>query len=435
LWFDIGESVTDRNENRLGYKKTKVGWIPKEWKPTALREIGVMRSGGTPSKEVASFWKGNIPWFTAKDLKSFRLKTSQDTITEEGLLKGSRLAPAGSILILVRGMTLFRDLPVGVLDIPAGFNQDIKVIELLKGFDSLFVGYAITARKEGLKRLVEHAGHGTGRIDTGLLQDCLFPFPPHIEQKKIAEILSTWDTAIEQTRKLIEAKKRLKKALMQQLLTDKKRLPGFAKSKDRNSYRFFELPTDWKCSRIREIAREYSERNAQRDKITVLSCSKHIGFVESSKYFGKQIFSADTSKYKIIRRGYFGYPSNHIEEGSIGLLLNHDIGMVSPIYTVFKCNENVVPEFLYALFKTDTYRHIFAISTNSSVDRRGSLRWRGFSLIQVPNPSKEEQHAIVDVLQAADYEIHQLNKKLKVLEKQKRGLMQKLLTGEIRVTA
>jgi restriction endonuclease S subunit len=251
--------------------------------------------------------------------------------------------------------------------------------------------------------------------------------------EKITEILSTWDAAIEQTRKLIDAKKRRKKALMQQLLTGKKRLPGFAKTKDRNSYRFFDLPTDWKCSRIREIAWDCSERNAQRDKLTVLSCSKHFGFVESSEYFGKQIFSADTSNYKIIRRGYFGYPSNHIEEGSIGLLLNHDIGMVSPIYTVFKCNEDVVPEFLYALFKTDTYRHIFSISTNASVDRRGSLRWREFSLIQVPNPSKEEQHAIVGVLQAADDEIYQLERKLKALEKQKRGLMQKLLTGEIRV--
>lgn len=92
-----------------------------------------------------------------------------------------------------------------------------------------------------------------------------------------------------------------------------------------------------------------------------------------------------------------------------------------------------MPEFIFALFKTDTYRHIFSISTNASVDRRGSLRWREFSLIQVPNPSKEEQHSIVDVLKTADNEINQFEKKLNALEKQKRGLMQKLLTGEVRV--
>ena len=164
-----------------------------------------------------------------------------------------------------------------------------------------------------------------------------------------------------------------------------------------------------------------------------MSCSKRFGFVESFEYFGKQVFSENTSNYKVIRRGCFGYPSNHIEEGSIGLLLSHDVGIVSPIYTVFKCDDLIVPDFLYALFKTDTYRHIFSISTNSSVDRRGSLRWREFSLIQVPNPPKEEQQAIVNILQAADNENTLLEKKLKALEKQKRGLMQKLLTGEIRV--
>jgi type I restriction enzyme, S subunit len=107
---------------------------------------------------------------------------------------------------------------------------------------------------------------------------------------------------------------------------------------------------------------------------------------------------------------------------------------VSPIYTVFKCIDNIIPEYLYAVFKTDTFRHIFAISTNASVDRRGSLRWREFSLIRVPHPSRKEQRAIVDFLNGSDREIAQLDTKLKALEKQKRGLMQKLLTGEVRVT-
>ncbi len=140
------------------------------------------------------------------------------------------------------------------------------------------------------------------------------------------------------------------------------------------------------------------------------------------------------SNYKVIRRNYFGYPSNHIEEGSIGLLLTHDLGIVSPNYTVFKCIDNIIPEYLYAVFKTETFKHIFAISTNASVDRRGSLRWKEFSLIRVPHPSIKEQQAIVEVLNVSGNEIVQLERKLKALEKQKRGLMQKLLTGEVRVS-
>jgi type I restriction enzyme S subunit len=296
--------------------------------------------------------------------------------------------------------------------------------------------FFLTKRGKHLLGLASPGGAGRNKtLGQGELYRVPMPHPPLSEQKKIAEILSAWDEAIEQTRKLIDAKKRRKKALMQQLLTGKKRLSGFSKSKGRNSYRFFDLPEDWKCPQIRDVAQEYSERNTGRDDLTVLSCSKHLGFVESSEYFGKQVFSADTSNYKVIHRNYFGYPSNHIEEGSIGLLLSHDIGIVSPIYTVFKCNDSVIPEYLYAVFKTVTFKHIFAISTNASVDRRGSLRWREFSLIRVPQPSLKEQQAIVDVHNAADSEINQLDTKLKALEKQKRGLMQKLLTGEVRVSA
>jgi type I restriction enzyme S subunit len=220
---------------------------------------------------------------------------------------------------------------------------------------------------------------------------------------------------------------------MQQLLSGKKRLHGFEKSQKRKLQRFFSLPVDWKCPHLRDIAEETSERNKNGDSLTVLSCSKHIGFVESSEYFGKQVFSSDTSNYKVIRRGEFGYPSNHVEEGSIGLLLTHDLGLVSPIYTVFRCKDVVVPEYLFAVFKTETYRHIFSKSTNASVDRRGSLRWHQFSSIRVPLPPIEEQRAIVEIIQAADGEISCERKQLAALEKQKRGLMQKLLTGEVRV--
>lgn len=242
-----------------------------------------------------------------------------------------------------------------------------------------------------------------------------------------------WDEAIEQMRKLVESKKRRKKGLMQQLLTGKKRLPGFVKAKGVVPQRFYRLPADWECPQMREVASERSERNGQVRNATVLSCSKYRGFVSSSEYFGKQVFSDDTSNYKVVRKGWFGFPANHVEEGSIGLLKDFDVGIVSPIYIVFSVCNRVLPEYLYAVFKTATFRHIFAISTNASVDRRGSLRWREFGLIQVPLPSLPEQRAITAVLRTADEEIAHLEAELAALEKQKRGLMQKLLTGAVRV--
>ena len=218
------------------------------------------------------------------------------------------------------------------------------------------------------------------------------------------------------------------------MLKGKKRFKEFnSKSKTIQS-KFYSYPSDWNEYSIREIAIEKTRRNINGEKLTVLSCSKYDGFVNSLEYFGKKIFSDDTSNYKVIQKNEFGFPCNHIEEGSIGLLKHASKGIVSPIYAVFKINEEIVlPDFIYLLFKTNTYRHIFKINTNSSVDRRGSLRWKEFSLIKVPVPSIKEQEKIVLLNSYIDKEIELHQKQLEALKRQKKGLMQQLLTGKKRV--
>lgn len=380
-----------------------------------MREIGLLRSGGTPSKEVSSYWNGSIPWFTAKDLKSFLLIKSKDTITDEGLLKGSRLAPVGSIFLLVRGMTLFRDFPVGVLQVPAGFNQDIKALEIYSGFDPHFVGYALSARKKRLMRLVEHAGHGTGRIDTGLLKDCLFPFPSFREQEKIAEILSTWDTAIEQTRKLINAKKRLKKALMQQLLTGKMRLPGFSE--------------DWREYSMGSLFKERKETNF--GHLPLLAITGNQGIIFASEIERKDSSNSDKSKYKRIIPGDIGYNTMRMWQGVSAVSTLE--GIVSPAYTICIPNDKVNVAFMGYFFKFSATVHLLWRYSQGLVSDTLNLKFNNFSQIKVSIPSAEEQSEVAKVLSTVDSEINQLEKKLKTLEKQKRGLMQKLLTGEIRV--
>ena len=296
-----------------------------------------------------------------------------------------------------------------------------------------YVAYYLNSTR-GQRRLRGlHVGSTIKHINTSELARFRIALPPLPEQKKIAEILSTCDEAIEKTGALIDAKKRQKKALMQQLLTGKKRLPGFEGGSRRTEYRFFDLPSDWGCPHVREVAQEHSERNGVSDSHTVLACSKHLGFVESKTYFKKQVFSENTANYKVVRRGWFGFPSNHVEEGSIGLLSTHDSGIVSPIYCVFETSSRIVPDYLYAVFKSETFRHIFSVTTNASVDRRGSLRWDAFSSIRVPCPTVEEQRAIASVNKTAEYEIGILQEKLAALKQQKKALMQKLLTGQVRV--
>ena len=221
---------------------------------------------------------------------------------------------------------------------------------------------------------------------------------------------------------------------MQQLLTGKKRLPGFG-SPGKGGFSRKGLPDEWDYERVGNVAGEVADRNKGQEEIPVLSCSKYDGFVDSLKYFKKKVYSDDTSNYKIIQFGEFGFPSNHVEEGSIGLQLTYDRGIVSPIYVVFRVDPSrIEPFFLYKVLKSDHYRQVFAASTSASVDRRGSLRWKQFSGIKVPLPSIEEQKAISRVIQLAEKEEELLEHSLDRLRSEKKALMQQLLTGKRRVT-
>ncbi|UMV16587.1 restriction endonuclease subunit S [Shigella flexneri] len=266
------------------------------------------------------------------------------------------------------------------------------------------------------------------------LQELPVLIPPELEQKKIAQILSTWDKAISVTEKLLTNSQQQKKALMQQLLTGKKRLGLPAGSYEFKITRYGSIPKDWDYPAIKEICTQVSEKNSAAVDHPVLSCSKYDGFVDSLKYFNKKVYSDDLSGYRLIHRGCFGFPSNHIEEGSIGLQNLYDTGIVSPIYVVFRASPTKVDNsYLYAVLKTDHYKQIFGAATNASVDRRGSLRWKEFNQIHVPLPPLKEQQKISAILSAADAEITTLEKKLACLKDEKKALMQQLLTGKRRV--
>lgn len=272
---------------------------------------------------------------------------------------------------------------------------------------------------------------GQKRVPSLFLKNYEILLPPLPEQKAIADLLSTWDSAIEKTERLIAAKEKALKQNAKELLFGHKRISG--NNTGLKGGHCFEYSSDWEYVRISKIAKEKSNRNDD-EGATVLSCSKYDGFVNSLDYFGKKVFSDDTSNYKVVKKWQFGYPANHIEEGSIGLLEHCESGIVSPIYVVFETNEKkVYPPFLYKLLKTEIYKHLFQVNTSSSVDRRGSLRWKEFSSIKVVLPTLDEQKEISNYIDVNKREIDLLKSLAEKYKEQKRGLMQKLLTGEWRV--
>ena len=111
------------------------------------------------------------------------------------------------------------------------------------------------------------------------------------------------------------------------------------------------IPMNWECVNIEDFSEQKTLRNVSRDEITVLSCTKYEGLVPSLQYFGKQIFSNDTSNYKIVKKNWFAYATNHIEEGSIGYQDAISQGLVSPMYTVFSTDNSICDKWFFPFFK------------------------------------------------------------------------------------
>lgn len=284
-----------------------------------------------------------------------------------------------------------------------------------------------------LTPVLSRQGVGRYKLTKAGLEQLEFPLPPVTEQAAIVGVLSVWDQAIATTERLVLNSQKQTRLLSQQLLTGKVRLKEFQASGRKQKTPYGYLPIEWRYLQIGELAVEVSQKLGSEESYPVLSCTKHKGLVDSLAYFNKQVFSSDTSTYKVVPRRCFVYATNHIDEGSIGYQDLYDFGLVSPMYTVFRANEEVDDAFLFALLKTEHYRQIFASATNASVDRRGSLRWKDFRNLHVPLPSIEEQRAIAEVLAISKRQSDLIQTQLARLREEKAALMSQLLTGRRRV--
>src|SRR5690606_6189754 len=138
------------------------------------------------SKSNPAFWNGSIPWVSAKDMKRMVLDDTEDHITDAAVEDGAKVVPAGTVLILTRGMTLLKDIPICLLSRPMTLNQDVRALRPSNGFDGLFLAYMLVGNKERIRTMVDIAGHGTGRLNTDRLKALDLLFPSSAEQQRIA---------------------------------------------------------------------------------------------------------------------------------------------------------------------------------------------------------------------------------------------------------
>jgi len=193
----------------------------KGWAEKRLDEVCTFSSGGTPSKSNSSYWSGEIPWVSGRDMKSTRLSDSLLHISRSAVDESStRMAPAGTLLILVRGMGLAHGAQIAELMVPCTFNQDIRGIHLEPDLIPRYLLFALRDRINSSDNVLSSAAHGTLKIDSDELKSVMVPILSRGHQQRI---VATIDSLSEEAQRLeslyqqkLAALNALKKSLLHQ---------------------------------------------------------------------------------------------------------------------------------------------------------------------------------------------------------------------------
>lgn len=258
-------------------------------------------------------------------------------------------------------------------------------------------------------------GAGRYKLNKASLEKIPLIVPPIGEQKKIAQVLSTWETAIATTEQLLVNSQLQKKSLMHQLLTGKKRFPGFSGK--------------WIAYKFEDIFTERVETG--REDLPLLSITTNEGVIYQEDTGRKDTSNDDKSKYRRICENDIGYNTMRMWQGRSSL--SDKEGIVSPAYTIVVPNERIYPAFAAYLFKSLALIHVFYRYSQGLVSDTWNLKFSHFKKICWSIPKIEEQKAIAAALATSDLEIKLLQQKLHHLKQEKKALMQQLLTGKRRV--
>ncbi|EFN9170225.1 restriction endonuclease subunit S [Escherichia coli] len=392
--------------------------VPKGWELSSIGKISDVSSGGTPSRNNEAYWNGNIPWVTTAEVQFKIIEDTVEKITEEGLANSSaKLFPAGTILMAMYGQGKTRG-QVAKLGIDASTNQACAAIVLHTGYEVDFYYQFLISQYENIREMANSGGQQN--LSGGIVKSIPVPVPPLTEQKKIAKILSTWDKAISVTEKLLANSQQQKKALMQKLLTGKKRLL------DENGVSFSGA---WKWLRAAELFKTISQKNNSEDE-ELLAVTQDLGVIPRSMLERRVVMPDGSTKgYKLVVPGNFIISLRSFQGG---LEYSRYRGLVSPAYTVLTPIKKIVDEFYKQYYKSYDFIGHLAVAVIGIRDGK-QISYEDFSFLKLPYPEIEEQQKIAAVLSAADAEISTLEKKLACLRDEKKALMQQLLTGKRRV--
>tara|TARA_R110002096_G_scaffold428319_2_gene639829 strand:+ start:3880 stop:5097 length:1218 start_codon:yes stop_codon:yes gene_type:complete len=403
--------MMDIIEKKQGFKETKLGWIPEDWKVERLENYIKIRSGNSPTSFNES--REGIHFIKVDDLNNcFKYQSKGKYLVD----KTNDYIPSNSVIFPKRGAAIMNN-KVRISNKKLFMDSNLMAITPKNSLIEVEYLYYYILRT----KLFKIADTSTiPQINNKHINPLKLILPSLSEQKAIAACLSTWDTAISKLDVLITAKQLLKKALMQQLLSGKKRLSEFDE--------------EWTTNRF-DYYLDYSPRPVVKPDtaFTKLGIRSHCKGTFQNENFHPSKIAIDTL--------YLVKPNDLIVnitfawEGAVAIVKRKDEGaLVSHRFPTYEFIDGISNSAFFKQFiQSKWFRYQLELISPGGAGRNRVLSKKELNKLKIRLPNYKEQTAIAQVLNTADQEINLLTNQRNQLQLQKKGLMQQLLTGKKRL--
>ena len=410
-----------RGEVPEGYKRTKIGIVPKEWCEERLKH----------------YFKRLTRKNSEKNQNVLTISAQYGLISQEDFFNKSVASEDKSNYFLLKkgdfayNKSYSNGYPYGAIKRLDYYEKGIvsPLYICLESLQENTSDYFAQYFEAGLLNKEIHAVAQEGARNHGLLNIAVEDFfntrvvdPKVPEQEKIAEILAGQDRVIALKEELLAEKQKQKKYLMQQLLTGKKRLPGFS--------------GEWRIVKLKEVLRERDEKNVDQN-LEICSVAVQKGVVNQIEHLGRSFAASDTSNYNVVLFGDIVYTKSPTGEFPFGIIKQSQLDKVavSPLYGVFKPATYALGYILHCYFEipinTNNYLNpIIQKGAKNTINISNTTFLSNKLLLPM---DEKEQTAIAEILSTADKEIELLKKDIEQEKLKKKSLMQLLLTGIVRV--
>ena len=412
-----------RQDNNIpqGYKQTELGIIPEDWEVKQISDFTTVVTGGTPNTQHLEYWGGDIRWMNSGELNLKFVYDVEGRITEEGLHNSStHVIPAECVLVGLAGQGKTRGTAAYNL-VSLCTNQSIAAFLPTDKHSSLYLYYVIDSKYDYL-RLLSSGDGGRGGLNKQILSTLNVVLPPIAEQRAIAEALSDVDGLIAALDKKIAKKRLIKQGAMQQLLTGKTRLPGFT--------------DEWVEVRLGDYATMNSGGTPTSSNAEYYN--GNIPFLSISDITNAGKYIKVTEK-TITEKGLQNSSARMFPAGTIMYAMYASLGKTSISGIELSCSQAILGikphssidnHYLYYVlsFMEEDVKAMGQTGTQANLSKQIVQNF----LLNIPKDIKEQQ-AIATILRDMDKEIADLEAQRNKYRLLKSGMMQKLLTGQIRL--